>query len=116
MLSELLAGIDELSIKYQLTIVNFGHAGNGNIHVNIMYDKENQTQNDNAQLCLNAIFDKTLELEGTISGEHGIGLTKREFISKELSNHEIMLMQNIKHLFDPNNILNPNKSLPSIDS
>ncbi len=116
MLSELLAGIDELSIKYQLPIVNFGHAGNGNIHVNIMYDKENQTQNDNAQLCLNAIFDKTLELEGTISGEHGIGLTKREFISKELSNHEIMLMQNIKHLFDPNNILNPNKSLPSIDS
>ncbi len=115
-LKELIDGIDKLSKHFQLPIVNFGHAGNGNIHVNIMYDAENKEQNSNAQLCLDAIFEKTLELEGTISGEHGIGLTKRDFVSKELSNSEIVLMQNIKNQFDPNTILNPTKSLPPVNS
>ena len=77
-LHKLLEEIDQLSNQFQLPIVNFGHAGNGNIHVNIMYDAENETQKRNASLCLEAIFDKTLALNGTLSGEHGIGLSKRE--------------------------------------
>ena len=112
MLSKLIDGIDELSKMHHLPIVNFGHAGNGNIHVNIMYDAENAEQNSNAQICLNAIFELTLKLSGTISGEHGIGLTKRDFVTKELTHGEITLMKNIKAQFDPNNILNPDKGLP----
>ncbi len=112
MLSQLIDALDDLSNKYQLPIVNFGHAGNGNLHTNIMYDAEDSTQNKNALNCLNDIFDKTLELGGTISGEHGIGITKQNYVSKELGAAEINLMHRIKNQFDPNNILNPNKSLP----
>ena len=114
MLSQLVDGIDILSNKYQLPIVNFGHAGNGNLHVNIMFDAENTDQNSNAKICLDKIFDLTLKLGGTISGEHGIGLTKRDHVTKELSDSEIKLMVNIKKQFDPNNILNPDKNLPLI--
>ena len=112
MLSQLIDALDDLSNKYQLPIVNFGHAGNGNLHTNIMYDAEDKIQNKNALNCLNEIFDKTLELGGTISGEHGIGITKKNYVSKELGTEEIDLMRRIKNQFDPNNILNPNKSLP----
>lgn len=111
-LSKLIDEIDHLSKQYQLPIVNFGHAGNGNLHVNIMYDENNDTQNENAHACLDKIFDTTLALDGTISGEHGIGLSKRDFVNKEIGTNELSLMHLIKQQFDPNNILNPNKSLP----
>ncbi len=112
-LSRLIEKLDQLSEKYHLPIVNFGHAGNGNLHVNIMYDANDHTQNTNAQICLNEIFTNALKLDGTISGEHGIGLVKRDFVGEELGNNELALMHAIKQQFDPHNILNPNKSLPS---
>lgn len=111
-LSKLIDHIDHLSNSHQLPIVNFGHAGNGNLHVNIMYDANDSTQNNNAKICLENIFELTLKLDGTISGEHGIGLTKLEFVSKEIGENELSLMRSIKQQFDPNNILNPNKSIP----
>ena len=67
-----------------------------------------------AEICLDKIFDLVLSLNGTLSGEHGVGLEKRDYIYKELSNVEIELMHNIKKLFDPENILNPGKTLPQL--
>ena len=113
-LSQLINALDKLSEKYQLPIVNFGHAGNGNLHVNIMYDAEDNQQNENAIACLDEIFAEVLRLEGTISGEHGIGLLKRDHINKELGDNELELMRKIKLQFDPNSILNPDKSIPAI--
>ena len=112
-LSKLIENLDLLSTEYNLPIVNFGHAGNGNLHVNIMYDAEDPIQNQSALDCLDKIFDLVLKLDGTISGEHGIGISKRDHVAKEIGNHELNLMRNIKDQFDPNRILNPNKSLPS---
>lgn len=113
-LSQLLDQLDKLSQQYQLPIVNFGHAGNGNLHVNIMYDANDNIQNSHAQNCLEQIFTAALDLDGTISGEHGVGLSKRDYVSRELGINELTLMHSIKQQFDPNNILNPNKSLPDL--
>jgi D-lactate dehydrogenase len=111
-LAEFIRQVDTLSDQHQLPIVNFGHAGNGNLHVNIMYDANNEIENKHAQSCLKAIFALTIELNGTLSGEHGIGITKRDFMAMELGQDEINLMHAIKAQFDRNNILNPDKSLP----
>ena len=111
-LSILLECLDKLAEKFQLPIVNFGHAGNGNLHVNIMYDAENELENRNATKCLQEIFNEVIRLDGTLSGEHGIGLVKRDYVDKELGMNEIELMRKIKLQFDPNHILNPNKGLP----
>lgn len=111
-LAELVNGLDQLSQHYQIPIVNFGHAGNGNIHVNLLVDTNNKQQMDNAMPCLNAVFDLVIDLNGTLSGEHGVGTEKRDFIYKELSIDEIDLMHQIKAQFDPNNLLNPGKTIP----
>jgi glycolate oxidase len=92
-----------------ITIVNFGHAGDGNIHVNLMIDKNDKTEYEKAQKLVAEIFKATLELGGTISGEHGIGLTKAAYISMEVPPAELELMKKIKRAFDPKNILNPGK-------
>jgi len=97
-----------------MTIIVFGHIANGNVHVNILYDPQNPKQADNAEPCLNALFDLVVALRGTISGEHGIGVVKRDHIYREVDNQTLQLMQNIKAQFDPANILNPNKVLPRV--
>ena len=108
----LIAGLDKLSKKYQLPIVNFGHAGNGNIHTNILVNPDIPEQNTNAEACLNEMFTLVLNLNGTLSGEHGVGIAKRDFIHKELDSTSIELMRAIKQQFDPRGILNPDKLLP----
>jgi len=108
----LINGLDQLSKKYNIKIVNFGHAGNGNIHVNLLVNPDNETEMKAAEKCLNDTFDLVLSLNGSLSGEHGVGLEKREYISKELGSTEISLMHQIKQVFDRNNILNPGKTLP----
>ncbi len=115
-LAELVNGLDQLSQHYQIPIVNFGHAGNGNIHVNLLVDTSNKLQMDNTMPCLNAVFDLVIDLNGTLSGEHGVGTEKRDFINKELSIDEIDLMHQIKAQFDPNNLLNPGKTIPDRQS
>jgi len=103
-----------LSKIHDIPIVNFGHAGNGNIHVNLLVDAENKTQMQSAERCLDEVFSLVLKLEGTLSGEHGVGLAKRDFIDREIDEVTLDLMRGIKHQFDPNGILNPGKVLPLI--
>jgi len=108
----LLSKLNTLAQQHEVTIVNFGHAGNGNIHVNLLVDPDDPRQLASAKACLDAIFSLVLELGGTLSGEHGIGLVKREFVSREIAPPVLHLMQNIKQVFDPHNILNPEKIFP----
>lgn len=74
----LINGLEKLSKEYNIPIVNFGHAGNGNIHVNLLFNPDNKVQNENAHRCLDAVFDLVLSLDGTLSGEHGVGIEKRD--------------------------------------
>lgn len=105
-LPDLMAGVEQLSKQYQIKIVSFGHAGNGNIHINLMFHDERRAQ---AEECLKKLFALVLKLQGSLSGEHGIGIEKRAFISQEIDPESLTLMRQIKQVFDPNNILNPGK-------
>jgi len=108
-ISEMLKGLRKISEESGIKIVNFGHAGDGNIHVNIMADREDIEKYRKAESLVREIFAMTLRLGGTISGEHGIGLTKAPYMGMEIKKHELDLMHGIKNLFDPQNILNPGK-------
>lgn len=108
----LLTGLTRLCQQYQISNVNFGHAGNGNIHVNLLIDPDDSHESQRAEKCLDQIFDLVISLNGTLSGEHGIGSEKRAYIGKELNEATLALMKQIKRTFDPGNILNPGKLFP----
>jgi glycolate oxidase len=110
--TEMLKRLRRLSEESGIKIVNFGHAGDGNIHVNIMVDKANKEEYATGLSLVERVFQDTLSLGGTISGEHGVGLTKAGYIGMELSEKEIEIMESIKKVFDPKNILNPGKIFP----
>ena len=110
---ELIDGLSALSKEFGIPIVNFGHAGNGNIHVNLLYDTQDPTQEKNALPCLSRVFDLVLALGGTLSGEHGIGVAKRDFMARAIEPATLALMRAIKKEFDPKGILNPGKVLPA---
>ncbi len=112
---KLIKGLDQLSKKYQIQIVNFGHAGNGNIHVNLLFNPDDPQQLKNSHACLQGVFDLVLGLKGSLSGEHGVGIVKREQVKAELDPTALQLMHQIKQQFDPNGILNPNKTFPDIE-
>jgi len=107
----LIHALEEMEKRYGIPILSFGHAGDGNFHVSIMI-QDNDIQRAKAEEAVKEIFSKTLELGGTISGEHGIGLAKAPYLTMELSPEVIDTMKKIKKLFDPNNILNPGKIFP----
>lgn len=109
----LIHALEHISEQFGIPIVNFGHAGNGNIHVNLLIDLDDPTQAGNAEDCLDAVFEKVLQLKGTLSGEHGVGISKRDFVDREIEQDTLALMQQLKHQFDPNNILNPGKMFPA---
>lgn len=111
-LPDLLQGLGELSTKYQIANANFGHAGNGNIHVNLLVNPENPDEMKRAEACLDEVFSLVLELNGTLSGEHGIGSEKRAFVGREIDPVTMALMKEIKQVFDPLQILNPGKLFP----
>jgi len=92
-----------------LTVVSYGHAGDGNIHCNIMYDKKDKDQAKRAEQAVDELFDATLKLGGTITGEHGVGITKMKYLPREIGPLELEIMKGIKKVFDPDNILNPGK-------
>jgi glycolate oxidase len=112
MVSEMLKRLRKLSEESGIKIVNFGHAGDGNIHVNIMVDRKDKEEYQKGLSLVEQIFKDTLLLGGTISGEHGIGLTKADYIEMEISKKELEIMEAIKKVFDPKNILNPGKIFP----
>ncbi|MBF8251459.1 MAG: FAD/FMN-dependent dehydrogenase [Deltaproteobacteria bacterium] len=101
--------LDTISDKHNLTIASFGHAGDGNLHVNIRVDKKNAQEMKRAEEAIKDIFRATVELEGAISGEHGIGMSKAPYLKMQLSETEIGMMKAIKKALDPNNIMNPGK-------
>jgi D-lactate dehydrogenase len=110
----LIEGLERLSAEHGITIVNFGHAGNGNIHVNLLVNPDDAAEMQRADACLSDVFSLVISLRGTLSGEHGVGLEKRDYILQELDPVSLRLMHRIKLQFDPNNILNPGKTLPPI--
>jgi len=109
---DLINGLDELAQQHNIKIVNFGHAGNGNIHVNLLIDPDDPQQMQAAHDCLDNVFTLVLNLEGSLSGEHGVGIEKRDFIDRELDKTALQLMQGIRLQFDPQRILNQDKTLP----
>jgi len=108
-IKEAMEKIKQVGQKYGLPILTFGHIGDGNIHTNIMYDAGDDQEAANAQKAKKEILRIVLGLGGTLSGEHGIGLTKASFISWQVEPDVLMAMRQIKRLFDPYNIMNPGK-------
>ena len=101
-----------VSAKYGLPIVIFGHAGDGNLHPNILFDKRDPAQWAKVEQMVAEEFDIALELGGTLSGEHGVGTLKRPYMQRALGSASVALQKSIKQVFDPLNILNPGKVLP----
>jgi glycolate oxidase len=110
---ELVEFTENLSAELGLIILTFGHAGDGNIHVNIMLDRSVPEEVERAEIAKDRLFKQTIALGGTLSGEHGIGLSKKPYMAYELNDATLSLMKRIKTLFDPHDILNPGKILPS---
>ncbi|MCX7672854.1 MAG: FAD-binding protein [Thiobacillaceae bacterium] len=111
-LAELVAAIDRLAAVHRIPLVAFGHAGNGNLHVNLMVHADDADEMARAHACRRALIETVLRLGGTLSGEHGIGSEKRAFVRLELEPDTLALMRALKQVFDPNGILNPGKKLP----
>lgn len=109
---EMMERLSEIREKYQLNLVVFGHAGDGNLHPNILTDKRNIEEMKRVEEAVSEIFEAAIELGGTLSGEHGIGTLKAPYMSLELGEDGLMMMQKIKEAWDPNHILNPGKIFP----
>lgn len=114
-LPELLGGIEKLAASHRIANVNFGHAGNGNIHVNLLVNPDDAEEMARAETCLDEVFSLVLSLDGTLSGEHGVGITKRPFVDREIDETTLNVMRAVKHTLDPANILNPGKLFPAVD-
>jgi glycolate oxidase len=108
----LIAGLQKISRHRGLVIPCYGHAGDGNIHVNVMYDRGLPAERQAVRQAVEDIFALVRELNGTLSGEHGIGLTKAPYLGMELSEEVIALQRRLKQAFDPQNIMNPGKIFP----
>lgn len=106
---EMVKRLREIASKYNLHIPVFGHAGDGNLHPNILADKNNKEEMERVQKAVDEIFQAALELRGTLSGEHGIGIMKKPYLQWELGEVGIEYLRAIKRAVDPNNILNPGK-------
>lgn len=108
-LPELLTAFNGIAKKYNINIPCFGHTGDGNVHTNVMVDGSDPEQVKIAYLAIEEVFQATIDLGGTLSGEHGIGLAKAPYMSMAFTDEEMNLFNTIKKAFDPNNILNPHK-------
>jgi glycolate oxidase len=106
---ELVARIEEIGRRNNTFVANFGHAGDGNIHVNFVVDRNNPDEVARARQCVAETFKLSVDLGGTISGEHGIGYVKAQYMGYAVDDATLGIMKGIKKLFDPNGILNPGK-------
>jgi glycolate oxidase len=109
-LANLLSGVKKIGKKYGFQSVCYGHAGDGNLHINIIKgDLSDAVCDNDLPKCITEIFELCKKLGGTISGEHGIGLVQKSYLPIVFSPYHLELMKNIKKVFDPNYILNPGK-------
>jgi glycolate oxidase len=111
-MAEFVGFLEDLAEAYGLPMAAYGHAGDGNIHVNILFDEKVPGESEKVQAAVKALFTKVIEMRGTLSGEHGVGITKAPFIEMEISRPALELMARLKKAFDPNGILNPGKIFP----
>ncbi len=108
-LPALAASVTGLALKYDLTVPTFGHAGDGNLHVNVMLDKSDTGQLRRAEALVGELFDVVLGLGGAISGEHGVGITKRKYLPDQVGERVLAFYRKIKESFDPHAMVNPGK-------
>ena len=111
-LAETLTGLEKIAQKHRVFVANFGHAGDGNIHVNLIGDKRRPQEMARIEDAVEEIFSLVLKMGGTITGEHGEALTKQKYLREEASPLATALFQKIKQTLDPQNILNPGKIFP----
>ncbi len=105
-----LTGIRDIAARHEVPILTFGHVGDGNIHVNIMHNAADAEERSRAVEAKLAVMELILSLGGTLSGEHGVGLTKAPYVHRQLGEDERAVMHDIKAVFDPNGIMNPGKA------
>ncbi len=101
--------LKEIAAKYRLHLPVFGHVGDGNLHPNIMANREDPEEMERVALGLDALFEIALSHHGTISGEHGIGIAKKKYLPRQMGAAALAYMERLKKGVDPNNILNPGK-------
>ena len=106
---ELVAGVEQIGKRHDTFVANFGHAGDGNIHVNFVIDRESPDAIARARKCVSETFQLSVALGGTISGEHGIGYVKSQYLDYAIDKPTLEIMKRVKKVFDPNGILNPGK-------
>ena len=108
-IADLLRGIKDISEKHNIMIAAYGHAGDGNLHPQILFDGNNPEEMERQEAASTDLFELTINLGGTLTGEHGIGIQKAPFMSLEHDSVAMDVMRSIKKMLDPNNILNPGK-------
>ncbi|MFN2355844.1 MAG: FAD-binding oxidoreductase, partial [Desulfopila sp.] len=108
-LPEMVRGILEIADRYQVKVGIYGHAGDGNLHPTFLLDMKDADEKERTDKAVRELFQLAIDLEGTISGEHGIGLEKKPFLMDQIGAAGITLLQDIKKTLDPKNLLNPGK-------
>ena len=114
-LPEVLAGIDDIGNRYGLKIANVFHAGDGNLHPNILFDRQNQNELELVELASKEIMQLCVDAGGTITGEHGVGVDKRKYMTLVHGPAELEAMAAAKRVFDPASLFNPGKVLPDAE-
>ena len=108
-IAEMVEFIQDVARRHELKIGTFGHAGDGNLHPTVVLDPADEGAVERAHAAFGEIFMRAIELDGTITGEHGIGLVKLPYLERQLGAEHMALLRRIKAAFDPNDILNPGK-------
>ncbi|HEY4745420.1 MAG TPA: FAD-linked oxidase C-terminal domain-containing protein, partial [Desulfuromonadaceae bacterium] len=108
-IAPMLKVIQDAARKYNVTIGTFGHAGDGNLHPTCLTDERDKDEISRAHAAFAEIFDATIAMGGTITGEHGVGLAKKKYLPRLVGESGIRVMRGIKDAFDPKGILNPGK-------
>ncbi len=108
-LPDMVRGITEIAAKYQVKVGIFGHAGDGNLHPTFLLDMSDEDEMERTERAVKELFQLAIDLEGTISGEHGVGLEKKPYLMDQIGSAGIRLLQDIKKTLDPKNLLNPGK-------
>jgi FAD/FMN-containing dehydrogenase len=114
-LPEVLAGIDDIGNRYGLKIANVFHAGDGNLHPNILFDRQNQNELESVERASKEIMQLCVDAGGTITGEHGVGVDKRQYMTLVHGPAELEAMAAAKRVFDPASLFNPGKVLPAVE-